>query len=559
LASRSSDTWIVVALCAVAYLYSFPYHPKIGNPNEKLRVYMTASLVEEGELAVNTMRKRWGWVNDAAKRDGKYYSVKAPGTSFLGVPGYAAVVALTPEGEKPNLHRATWVLRVTASILPILFFLFFFHRFLRRSVFRMWTADAVVLSLALGSGFFASTMLFASHATAGACVGGALMWLVGAQQRGHITRRAAFFAGLLTAGVTWFEYHGLVASLALSAFALVAVRPTVRLLPFAVGGILPALSMMWFQWRAFGNPLTPGHKLLENQSLVKDHQAGFWGISEIHWEALGGLTFEPGFGLFPMTPIFLLAFPGFFFLVRSRRWKGAAWTALAATLLTWMLISTMGLWHGGWTVGPRYLVLCMPLIAWGAVAGLDQLALKRPALALGVALGSLATALITSGIASAWYPHTPRNITNPVTQLFVPALRDGYAPYNLLNFVGLWGTLSMAPLLLVAIAALWLASRRFEERRRRVALVAVAVFAVSMAPQLIPWNHKGDDAVAHSLRNWSPPGNDAAALLEARRGAEGDSVELLDKLQVVYEREHRSKELGRVKKARKALQKGAEG
>lgn len=553
MAVRSSDTWLIVALCACAYLYSFPFHPEIANPNERLRLYMTAALVEDGTFAVNEQRKRWGWVNDAAVKDGRYYSVKAPGTSFLGVPGYALLHASGAEGEHPSLFRATWIVRLTGTILPILFFLFFFHRFLRRNVFRAWTADVAVFALALGSGFYAHTMLFASHSTAGAAAAGALMLLVTAQQNGHMSRTRAFFAGLLVAGVTWFEYHGLVASLALSVYALSAVRPTVRLVPFALGGLLPTLSMMWFQWASFGNPLTPGHKLLENKAYVGGHKAGFWGISEIHWEALGALPFQPAHGLFPMTPLFLLAVPGFVVLARSRRWRGAAWTAIAACLVTLFLISTLSLWRGGWSVGPRYLTLLMPFVAWGTAVGLDRVAIKWPRPAFTIAAGALVASLVYAGTASAYYPHIPRGIAVPLTDFFWVALRDGFAPYNLLNFVGVWGTLSMLPLVPIFAAAVWLALRRFEHRRGGALLASLGVLVVCLLPSVIPtYDTKAFD-VAHSFRNWSPAGEDRAARLEARREEVGDNPPLLDDLIETYERERRTKEARRVRRAKERL------
>jgi hypothetical protein len=557
---RRLDTWLLLAVCAAAFLYSFPNHHKLDNPNEKLRLYMTAALVEDGTFAVNTMRKRWGWVNDAAKRDGKFYSVKAPGTSYLGLPGYAAVYALAKaKGETVDLHVATWALRVTGSIVPMLIFLFFFHRFLRRAVKRAWVADVAFMSTALGSGLYAFTMLFASHATAGAAGFGALMLLLRAREREHIRRRHAFLAGLLVAGVTWFEYHGLIASLALSCFALLAIRPLVRLVPFAIGGLIPTTTMMLFQWRAYGSPFTPGHKMLENKALVRDHVEGFWGISEFHPEALGGLTFDPGHGLFPLTPLFLLAFPGFVLLARDKRWRAAAWTSITLIVLTWLLISTMGLWHGGWSVGPRYLTLAIPFVGWGAARGLDALAGWRPAAAWAVGLGCTATGLVATGIAGAYYPHIPGGIANPITDFFAVVIGHSYAPYNLLNLVGVYGTPSMAPLLLVAGAALFFAGWRFEGARLRATLGALLVLAVTMTPLVIPWRDTRENEIAHSLREWSPQGHDWAAVLEKQRKEEGDTVEMLEILIEVYAAERRNREVKFLKKRVAQMKKDESG
>src|SRR5687767_7718645 len=93
--SSRRHSLIAVALCACAYLYVFPYQWRLNNPNENVRFYMTAALVEEGRYEIDGMRKRWGWVNDAAIHGGHVYSVKAPGASLLAVPGYALYHGLT--------------------------------------------------------------------------------------------------------------------------------------------------------------------------------------------------------------------------------------------------------------------------------------------------------------------------------------------------------------------------------------------------------------------------------------------------------------------------------
>ena len=62
-------------LLAVAYLWAFPYHAQVNNPNENVRYYMTVAIVEHGTFAIDRVQERWGWVNDKATRDGHVYSV----------------------------------------------------------------------------------------------------------------------------------------------------------------------------------------------------------------------------------------------------------------------------------------------------------------------------------------------------------------------------------------------------------------------------------------------------------------------------------------------------
>ena len=54
----------------VAYLYlaTTPYHAGLNNPNEMVRLYMSAAYVEHGSLDIDPEIRRWGGVDDKAIR-----------------------------------------------------------------------------------------------------------------------------------------------------------------------------------------------------------------------------------------------------------------------------------------------------------------------------------------------------------------------------------------------------------------------------------------------------------------------------------------------------------
>lgn len=546
----------VVALCAFGLLYAFPYHPKIGNPNEKLRLYMTAAIVEEGSYAVNTFRKRWGWVNDAAIVDGRYYSVKAPGTSFLGVPAYFGYHVVQSAREQPvNLAVAHWWARVTAVILPVLAFLFFFHRWLSRFTTRTWLADAATLGLALASPFYAYAVMFVSHSLAAVALFFGFALLREAAQRRTLSAPSSFFAGLSTAGITFFEYPGVLASVILSVWALVVVRPYQRLVAFVLGALVPTLLVMHFQWAAFGSPFRPGHKMLENQAFKAGHEVGLFGASTPKLEALAGLTVDPRQGLFPLAPWLLFAFLGFVLLARRREERTSTWIAIALCLVLYLFTSSLNIWHAGWSVGPRYLIPILPLLAWAALVGLDRIAERRPRLAVALTVGTLATGLVASGIPSAYYPHLPVGTQRMLVDVFLPALAHDFAPYNALNLVGVWGTLSMVPLFLLFLGSVvWVARGAVlrEPVSWRSAAAGVLVFAITLLPVLTPSWQKTEE-VGHVLRNWSPDDRDKAARLEAEMKRHPTKEGLLE-LERLYSEELRTKERRKAERRRQRLE-----
>ena len=114
--------WLIAI--ALAYLYVFPYFPRIHNANEVPRVYLVQAMVDEGTFAIDAGVVRWGKTSDLAKWNGHYYSNKAPGSSMLAVPGYLVLKGVAAiRGTPPTLGEMTWVARFTTGVLPQLAFL----------------------------------------------------------------------------------------------------------------------------------------------------------------------------------------------------------------------------------------------------------------------------------------------------------------------------------------------------------------------------------------------------------------------------------------------------
>lgn len=555
-------TLAALALCAIGYLYVFPYQARINNPNENARFYMTAAIAEQGTYVLDEMRARWGWVNDCAIYEGHVYSVKAPATSFLGVPAYAAYYwGGQWAGIDFDRTTALWLCRVSASILPWLVFLFFFHRWLGRHTSSPVARDAVFVSVALGSCLYGYGLLFMSHTLSAASAFGAFMLLFDARHAGRIRPLAAFGAGVLTAGVTLLEYPGILASLALSVYALVAVRPWLRLVPFALGGAIPTLAMMHFQWRSFGSPFSPGHLYVESTQLRTQHEEGFFGAVGLQWEAIYGLLVHPGAGLFPLTPILLFGAVGLVLLVVGRRYRVDGWLALGLFASTVFAIATMNNWRGGWTIGPRYLAVVYPFLAWAALFALEPLVRRAPRLTSALALGLTATALLLSGAPSAYYPHYPVEIDRPLTQVVRVLVEHDFAPFTLANRLGIYGSASMAPLALLAIGGLvWVAWPLRRPRDRALALLGGALLAVLVSAPLLLDPRPGHEDVRRALglitRTWEPAGHDAAAVLERTSRREGDP-DGYRRLAELYEAEGRVTEAAQARARAAALERRA--
>jgi hypothetical protein len=394
--------------------------------------------------------------------------------------------------------------------------------------------------------------MFVSHATSAVTAFGAFMILESARRRGRAGAGGSFLAGLLAAGTTALEYPGFVATAILCLYALIALRPWHRIAVFAVGAAIPTAAVLHFHQSAFGNPFTPGHRYLEYEQFRDLANQGFFGASEFSTDAAGGLLFHLGYGLFPLTPILFLAFFGFPALLARRRTRLDAAVALAIPAGTYVLICFMNNWRGGWTVGPRYLALTLPFLAWAAADGGRILSRLAPRATGALAIGATATGLIASGGPSIYYPHVPEAFTRPIPQLVRPLVRHDFAPSNLASWIAeqlgseLTGTRAMLPLFLLGVLSLfWIA---WSERRltdRLLVLIFSTFFGSSFLAPIVaddPGATGVGDALAYVTEYWHPSGHDRAARLEARARAGGLDEAGWALLVRTYEEEGRTRE-----------------
>lgn len=489
--TQSSESRILIGgvrrlffvLLALPFLLVFPYVRSLNNPNELVRVYTVMAIVENGTYHIDEQVEELGHTDDMARVDGHYVMVKAPGVVHLGVPAYAVfskviaplfglhyprpaeLAALDEDtAERMRLRwtlATTWALRLACSQIPCLLFLIWFERFLRAYSKDAVLRCATVVAAGLGTNFLAYAHMFASHS---------LYAIAAFIAFAQLTRRAhPLRAGFLVSACVALEYQALFPALILSAFALWQYRRKSGW--FVLGGALNVPLVMWFQKCAYGNAFTPGHKLLENPRFADEHRSGFWGISWPSLKALAGLTIDPGGGFFALSPFMwlgLLAVP----IVMLRR------PALRATTVAWFGAMLAALcvnagfveWRAGWTVGPRYLVVCAPFFAFGALTLLARIPAKA---ARGIAIGLALAGILSVGTVGILVDTLPDTIGRPFAQFFVPMLRRGLVAHTIADSAALW---------YIALAALVAAPLVLLRRSSLLAFLAAA--SVAMIPAL---------------------------------------------------------------------------
>ena len=536
--------WIrdhAVWLCIVfAHVTVFPYAPRINNPNENVRVYMTRALVEHHQLAINQVEREWGWVNDKAKAGDRVFSGKAPGASLLGVPVLAAETWLWHRlrWPSPTQRAATWALRVFAVMLPMCIFYLALGRYLRRLLGDDPMADLLLVSIALGSLLYPYGVHFAGHAQAAALSFAAFMALAPA---GTISQRRAslIFGGLFAGLGVVFEYQNLIVAALLTVYVAIN-RP--RGVPWFFLGALPSVAILGLMhYLCFGKPWAFPYGHLENAEFQTFHVRGFHGLALPELSAIGGILSLPGYGLFVTSPAVCLASivgigswirnvfrrprgqkdpsNSYDSLVSLKRVLGSELTlvtAVAGALL--LFLAGISNWRGGWSVGPRYITAIVPYLtlslayAWPNLRGS-----KRAGWWFSLVFGLTVAGVFFNALPAWMYPQYPTQLRNPLFQLILPLPFAGFIPESLAHSSGVKGMWSLLPTLLAVLGALAFPliqamrsqggrSARLPLRWREVSLAAVVVFAL-VAP-LSRWPRTmapaERDAIAFVKNTWTP-------------------------------------------------------
>lgn len=415
----------IVAAYALLALLLIPVYPHFVSPNEISRWLLAASIVEDGTVEVTRLAPMFGpRFEDLATIEGRLYANKAPAAALLGLPGYALT---RTSGLRVSLTAMRWL----AATLPLLLLALAFIRLGRR-----WEAEngriaEVVFLLLFATPLFAYGLLLFSHALVAAALFGA--WLA-------LDRKRDVLAGALAGVAVMAEYPAAIA-VAVLLIALLVTRQWRRAMLFTAGGAPFAIALAAFHHLAYGSifGLPFGHDTLPQFRQLA--ASGIAGVSFPSVITLAKLLGHPSRGLLVFSPVLVLAVPAFL-AAKKRLSPFAWWTLLLVPVVQILVYAGYPNWHGGWTVGPRYIVPAIPFLLapflFTKGGRVEQL--------LGGA--SLVAVTLTSFV----FPFVPDAFRFPWMSLAAPLLGRGLIAPNLLHLVA--RPLAIAvPLLVVLLTA----------------------------------------------------------------------------------------------------------
>ncbi len=163
-----------------------------------------------------------------------------------------------------------------------------------------------------------------------------------------------------------------------------------------------------------------------------------------------------------LSPLLLLAVPGFVLWRRSGKHRAEFWVALGSVLVMFLFNSSSIMWWGGFTVGPRYLLPMLPFMALPIVFVFCKWGSRMWVRGLTIVLYAWSL-IATWGLTLAGQSFPSDTLRNPLIEHAWPNWQAGNIARNLGMFLRLPGILSLLPLLGLVTALLvaaWLFSRK---------------------------------------------------------------------------------------------------
>jgi hypothetical protein len=442
-------------LYALLALIVIPIFPHFVSPNEMTRWATAAAIVENHTFEITNLLPLLGGgaFEDASEVDGRVYSNKAPGAALIGLPAYAVARLIVGPPSAATMRTTANAMRILAATIPVLLLAWTMKRTAKRLGAADDRIDLTVLVLLFATPLFAYGLLNFSHALTAAALFGAWAMI--------FVERHEYAAGALIGLATISEYPCAVAGIVLIACAW-------RRAPRIIAGGLPfAAGLAIYNRMLFGSifALSSGNE--RNAQFRSMAREGVFGIGLPDPATLLRLLFDPARGLFVFAPILIVALIA---LPRARKALAAEGFLALVLVPVAMIIFYSGYpnWHGGWSVGPRYLVPAIPFLLFPLIFGVSSII-------EWIAVGASAAAVVPLALT---FPFPDRSFAAPWSTLALPLLRDGLVSPNLFHLLA--RPFAIAIPFAIVIAALVFTAKR---NALWIALGVIVMFALgALAP-----------------------------------------------------------------------------
>jgi hypothetical protein len=514
----------LVLILILLNTYFFQHYDSIPNPNEQSRIYLITAIVDHISLSIDEEIKRFGDTIDISRYNGKAYCDKAPGLSFLGVPFYFLLkLASSIFGFKLTYPIILKFLRTVLLSIPSAFFSLIVLSVLKRFTRDFQLSLVMTIFYSLGTIAFTYSNLLFGHQL-GAIAVFLLFYLIieNIQERKLIIFLSGFIAGYAVV----IEYPLILIASVLSIYQLIVLKNRWRFFYFILGGLIPVIILLTYNYYAFGSILSTGYAHIANPAFAQYHKEGLMGVTTPRLSALVGSLFSSMRGVFYFMPLLIFSLYGLYIMWKDQKNRSYGIVIGVITLLMLYFISSFSYWQAGGTVSQRHLTGLIPFLIIPTSIALRSLIDMETHHLFVLASSLMQFSLLLIPYATIPFPFFSTVYPNPLFELPLNLWHWGAIPLNTGNIAGLEGIDSAIPFIILWITLvcyavyLFLSLCRWRTSAFVVSIVSICITfllitAASFVAKEKNYESKMRDVIG-IVENFKPGRNSCEFVIEGR-------------------------------------------
>jgi len=383
------DSYMGILLFSILSVILFMAAIGITSTNDAAHYVLTRAIVRDHTLTVDPYQ---GWMYmDKAKRNGHFYSDRAPALAFTAVPLYAIAskVSLFPKPENSYISGSDRKDRGIFAVVLISIFsaagvAWLAYNLLRRAGVSVGAAVVTALASVFATTLFRYGSNALSHAYTTFLAFAAVALVI--QMASRPCRLQALQCALLSFILVWacfVEYGNVTLLAAIGIVVLVRlVRGDLRLsilscISAAIAGLVAATPGLIYHHLAFGSPFTTGYKYKVGyqdvvSSMPKMFAMPFWKGLLGNW--LGyydpSMPYARNVGLLSRFPVLIFGLVGLIFAARSKQLRPLFVPAIVVVAVWTIFYSKYSVFEGG-TFDSRFMTCAAAFTALGIAPVID--------------------------------------------------------------------------------------------------------------------------------------------------------------------------------------------
>jgi hypothetical protein len=446
-AARRASAAVVAAFAAVSIWFIGAF-PPWAISNEVSRFQSVVAMAEWRTFSIDRAVQLLGDHEDKAESGGRLYSNKAPGLAFAAYPAYRLLRLALPPPWEGSPVATLYLLRLLTVTVACVWALRRFAARLADGASHPSAPALVAAAAAFGTPFLFYARTFFAHAWSAALL--FLAWdLLRGREAGRPARAGAALAGLLAgwAAISEYTVAPLAGLLALRAAMGADRRRISAFIGFLAGAAVPIALLLWYDAACFGSPWVLSSAREADPAYAALARRGVFGIGAPDVRVAVQYLFHPSRGALLYSPFLFWFVGGIVAWWRSGRERADCALAAASVAVGFVSMTGYPNWHGGWSLGNRYLV---PLVFFAAAPIARALAtpLSRGLFVFATTFSIAAHFALTSSFA-----HFPLELAWPASAGSLWFVVRGWAAQSLGTIVGLSPAASLAVPFLLTLAA----------------------------------------------------------------------------------------------------------